>query len=281
MLGEERPGIDAHADAVDAGAEGIAEAAQDIVEQVTRNQDALVGYGNVLALWADRMTSPASVDDLVMIMANLSAETGRAAERNRVLERQLSASTVRIAKLRQNLIEVRQESTIDALTGVANRKAFNSKLRRLIAQAKADSSIEFSLVMLDIDHFKTFNDRHGHRTGDQVLRLVGRLLSDNVKGRDTAARYGGEEFAILLAGADLRAGLTVAEQVRKRLSSQSLIKRGTGETIGQITVSAGVAQHRVGERGADLVERADRALYEAKRTGRNRVCAAPEYGAAI
>lgn len=271
-------GADASADAVEAGAEDIAEVAQTLVEQVSNNQEALRSYGDVLTRAAGHIAAPTSLDDLVKVVATLSAETGRAAERNRTLERQLAASTVRIAKLRQDLVAVRQESTTDKLTGIANRKAFDAKLRRALAAAKADASAAFSLILLDVDHFKRFNDAHGHRTGDQVLRLFGRLLSDNVKGRDTPARYGGEEFAVLLIGADLRAGCAVAEQIRQRLAMQRLVKRGTGAAIGQITVSAGVAQHRPGENGASLIERADRALYEAKRSGRDRVCAAAENG---
>lgn len=124
-----------------------------------------------------------------------------------------------------------------------------------------------TLLMVDVDHFKRFNDEHGHRTGDQVLRLIGRLLTDNIKGRDMAARYGGEEFAVLLAGADLHAGASVAQQLCERLSAQRLIKRGTGDDLGRITISVGVAQHRAGDSGAALVERADQALYQAKRAG--------------
>lgn len=271
---EECLGGDTSTDAIDSGADALAEAAQGLVDQVSGNQEALDGYGSTLATWAKRLHGRTTVDDLVKAVAVLMAETTRASERNRTLEQQLSASTIRIAKLRQDLVEVRQEATTDGLTGIANRKAFEAKLRRAVAGAKAETSSTFSLLLLDVDHFKRFNDTHGHRTGDHVLRLVARLLSDNVKGRDSAARYGGEEFGIILSGADLDAGVTVAEQMRERLSSQRLIKRGTGEAVGQITISIGVAQHRLNESGTALVERADHALYEAKRSGRNRVCAA-------
>lgn len=273
-LYDEFLGRDVDSGPFDAGAEQIADVAQRILEQVSGNQNALTGYGDLLDRSAAHMAAPTSVESLRKIVATLSDETFQAVQRNRILERELSASTTRITKLRQDLIQTRQAASTDALTGIANRKTFDAKLRRCLALAKADPTATFSLIMLDVDHFKRFNDTHGHRMGDHVLRLVGRLLSDNVKGRDTPARYGGEEFAIILADADVNAGLTVAEQIRGRLCTQRVIRRGTGETIGQITISAGVAQHRPGESSASLIERADAALYEAKRSGRNKVCQA-------
>lgn len=263
---------DERTDAISKGTDEIAAAGQQLVEQVAANQQPLVDYGATLADWGKRLTQETTVEDLLKAVATLSLETSRASERNRTLEKQLSASSSRIAKLRQTLVDVKQEATVDGLTGIANRKAFDAKLRRSVAQLRTDPSAPLCLLMLDIDHFKQFNDTHGHRTGDQVLRLVARMLSDNVKGKDTAARYGGEEFAILLAGADLQAGMIVARQICARIGGQRLIKRGTGEQIGQVTLSVGVAQYQIGEGIASLVERADAALYEAKRTGRNKVC---------
>ena len=261
-------------EAVDSSADAISEAAQKLVDDVTANHGTLTAYSAALGTLAGGLNERSTVEDLLKAMATLSLETSRASERNRALEQQLSASSLRIAKLRQNLIEVKQEVTTCPLTGIANRKAFEIKLRRALTQAKADMSSPLCLLMLDVDHFKRFNDTYGHRTGDHVLRLVARMLSDNIKGKDTAARYGGEEFAILLAGADLQAGTIVARQICERIANQRLVKRGTGEQIGQITLSIGVAQHRAGENGTSFVERADDALYEAKRTGRSRVCAA-------
>lgn len=263
------------AGAVEADAEEIAEAAQTIVEQVSDNREALRQYGGVLDHWSEHLNPRFGIEGLLKAIAALTAETARASARNRELEAQLSASVARIGRLRHDLVQVRQEATTDAVTGIANRRAFDASLRRAVRNAQTDPSTPFSLLLLDIDHFKRFNDLHGHRTGDQVLQLIARLLADNIKGRDTAARFGGEEFTVLLAGADLKAGTTVAGQICERLAGQRLIKRGTGELVGQITVSIGVARHRAGESGAALIERADAALYEAKHTGRNRVCAAP------
>ncbi|WP_267359353.1 MULTISPECIES: GGDEF domain-containing protein [unclassified Methylobacterium] len=260
--------------AVVAGADDLAELAHGIVEQVARGGDAIRAYGGALDLYRTRLNAGTGAEDLLRAVAALTAETERASARNRTLEAQLSAAAGRIAGLREDLLQVRQEAATDALTGIANRRAFDSRLRRAIRDGAAGPSSRFALLMIDVDHFKRFNDAHGHKTGDLVLRRVARMLADNVKGRDIAARFGGEEFAVLLAGADLAAARTVAWQMCERLAAQVLVKRGTGETVGRVTISIGVAEHRVGESSANLIERADGALYEAKRTGRNRVCAA-------
>ncbi|TXN41550.1 GGDEF domain-containing protein [Methylobacterium sp. WL30] len=259
---------------VAAGADDLADVAQGIVEQVTRDGDAIRAYGGTLDHWRTHLNASSGTEELLRAVTMLTAETEGASARNRVLEAQLSASVGRIARLREDLLQVRQEAATDALTGIANRRAFDSKLRRAIKDAVANPSSRFALLMIDVDHFKRFNDEHGHKTGDQVLRRVARMLADNVKGRDTAARFGGEEFVILLAGADHAVARTVAWQMCERLAAQVLMKRGTGETVGRVTISIGVAEHRAGESGADLIERSDAALYEAKRTGRNRVCVA-------
>ena len=238
----------------------------------------MAGYGDVLTHWAAHLGQETSMAGLVGAVGTLTTETVRAVERSRALEQQLAASTARIAKLRRALADVKHEATTDVLTGIANRKAFDCRLRRALATAKADPAVPMSLLLLDVDHFKRFNDTYGHRTGDLVLRLVGRLLSDNVKGRDTVARYGGEEFAILLAGADRGAGTVVGRQICTALAGKRLVNKPGQSTAGQVTISVGVAQYRPGETAATLIERADHALYLAKDLGRNRVCTELELG---
>ena len=127
------------------------------------------------------------------------------------------------------------------------------------------------LLMFDIDHFKQFNDNYGHLTGDQVLRLVGMSLKQNVKGQDITARYGGEEFALVLPDTALRPALTVADQIRRAVMSKELKKKSTGEVLGRVTISVGVAMLHPSDDAHSLIERADGCLYAAKRNGRNRV----------
>jgi diguanylate cyclase len=261
-----------HVDAISSKSDAMDEAAQTLIEQLAGSQTAIREFGDALARGAARLDQDRTCDGLVQAIVTLTAETTRAVERNRELEQQLAASAARISKLRKSLADVKQEATTDTLTGLCNRRAFDVRLRRTLAQARAEPGTSSCLLLIDIDHFKRFNDTHGHRVGDLVLRLVARLLADNVKGRDTTARYGGEEFAVLLVGAELRAATVVARQICEALSSKRLVNKGTAQHFGQVTVSIGVAQARSGETAATLLERADVALYEAKRAGRNRVC---------
>ena len=223
-----------------------------------------------------RLIARPTPDELMTALVALNSETEAAQTRHRLLEEQLSASAGHIAELHRDLVETRRAAATDALTGLANRKAFDGFLRDSIARTRADAGSTFSLILLDIDRFKDLNDRHGHRFGDQVLRLVGRLLCEKTTVRDLAARYGGEEFAIVLGEAGIGAGVALAQEICGRLRAQRLVKRGSGDVVGQVTISAGVAQYRPGEAAHDVVERADRALYEAKRTGRDCVCPTPQ-----
>lgn len=189
---------------------------------------------------------------------------------NRQLEERLSASKQEINDLQENLEAVRTESLTDPLTQLANRKFFDITLEKAIAEA-LETNEAMSLMLTDIDHFKTFNDNFGHLTGDQVLRLVAMSVKHNVKGKDTTARYGGEEFAVILPNTILRAAVTVAEHIRRAVMAKELMKRSTGEHLGRMTISIGVATLRKGDTGQSLIERADTCLYAAKRHGRNRV----------
>ena len=186
------------------------------------------------------------------------------------LEAELAHSDDEINALRLALKEARRDAETDALTGVANRRLFDVRLRELIDEAGAGGE-PLSLLLLDIDHFKAFNDTHGHKAGDLVLRLVAAKLRDMVKGSDLVARYGGEEFAILLPQTTLDNAKKLAEKLRVGIARNQIVLKRTGRTLGTVTLSIGVAQYG-GEENADVfVEHADAHLYAAKSAGRNRV----------
>ena len=199
---------------------------------------------------------------------------------NKALEDRLTLSKSEISNLQQSLEAIRAESLTDPLTGLGNRKYFDRSIDMAVQNALA-SGEPLSLLMFDIDHFKSFNDSYGHLTGDQVLRLVGMSLKQTIKGQDITARYGGEEFAVVLPNTALRQALTVADHIRRAVMAKELKKKSTGEILGRVTISVGVSMLKPGDDTDSLIERADACLYAAKRNGRNRViCEAdPEYAA--
>ncbi|HEY0917926.1 GGDEF domain-containing protein [Devosia sp.] len=220
---------------------------------------------------ADAGLSGEMDSDAVKAMAQrLLAETRRMQDANHKLEQKLVASREDVAALQRDLDDVRREAMLDPLTKLFNRKYFDEGLVKAIVRA-ADGGGPLSLILLDIDEFKRFNDTWGHQTGDQVLRLVAMTLKSNIKGRDIAARYGGEEFAAILPQTDLEGAVIVADNIRKAIQSKELLKRSTNEKLGRITASFGVASFRAGDTPSTLIERADRCLYAAKNGGRNRV----------
>jgi diguanylate cyclase len=225
--------------------------------------ESLAGATEQLAISKDR-------DGLRGIVENLVATTKAMERSNQKLEERLSASKKEINELQVSLEAVRTESLTDPLTQLANRKYFDVTLEKAIADA-IEKDEPLSLMLTDVDHFKAFNDNFGHLTGDQVLRLVAISVRQNVKGKDIAARYGGEEFAVVLPNTILRAATTVADHIRREVMSKELMKRSTGEHLGHVTISIGVATLRKGDTPQSLIERADSCLYAAKRNGRNRV----------
>ncbi|MEJ0063083.1 MAG: GGDEF domain-containing protein [Alphaproteobacteria bacterium] len=229
-------------------------------------------FGKTLDSFAGQLNKVPALDSLKTIVDRVTQETRVITEQNTRLQTQLSQSTQQMSELRYNLDKVRQESLIDPLTEVGNRKFFQNGIERLIAEAM-EAMMPLSLLMIDIDHFKQFNDTHGHLVGDQVLKLVGKTLLESIKGRDMVARYGGEEFAVLLPQTPLDVGTLVGDQLRNLVGTKQITRRSTGESLGVITMSIGVAEYRSGESALQLIERADRNLYKAKQEGRNRVVA--------
>lgn len=210
-----------------------------------------------------------SASDPRPIIEKLVAQLSKATTRASALEANFLETSQELDKIRDSLKVAEQRSNTDALTGLANRRALEEFFRsaQIVAMEKGEP---LSILMIDIDHFKKFNDNYGHQVGDQVLRLVAKVLQDSVREDDLAARYGGEELIAVFPGADLAACGAVAERIRRRIAEARLTRRTTGQEISSVTVSIGVAQFRLAESADAMVERCDRALYQAKRLGRNR-----------
>lgn len=227
-------------------------------------------YGRALLNARGGLKADVTQETLRTLVEGLLIATKAMEKRTTTLETELKHSSSQVSELKKQLDVVRRESRTDALTGIANRKTFDLELEGAIAEF-IETGLPMTLLMCDIDFFKKFNDTWGHQTGDQVLRLVANCLSENVKGRDTAARYGGEEFAVILRHTRLSDAINLANQIRTTVESRKLIKKSTGEILGAITISIGVAEVVAGDSGEELIHRADLCLYRAKQTGRNRV----------
>jgi diguanylate cyclase len=221
-------------------------------------------------------------DQVKAIVESLMKSTCQMRDTNKALEQRLTLSKTEIGNLQQSLEAIRAESLTDPLTCLGNRKYFDSAIDMAVQNALANGE-PLSLLMFDIDHFKSFNDSYGHLTGDQVLRLVGMSLKQTIRGQDITVRYGGDEFAVVLPNTALRHALTVADHIRRAVMAKELKKKSTGEILGRVTISVGVSMLKPDDDIHSLLERADACLYAAKRNGRNRViCEAdPEYAAEI
>ena len=243
------------------------EAVHDAIDTAMATANA---YSGTLQSASGDLGHDMSEAELRTMAQKLLGETRRMQDANAQLEQKLEASRDDIAALQRDLDEVRRESMLDPLTKIFNRKSFDEGLLKSFTEA-AQLGTPLCLMLLDIDHFKRFNDTWGHQTGDQVLRLVALSVKQNVKGADLAARFGGEEFAVILPNTPMRSALTVAEHIRRAVMSKELVKRSTGENLGRVTISIGVASYRPGDTYASLIDRADTCLYAAKRGGRNKV----------
>lgn len=199
-------------------------------------------------------------------------------EQNADLETRLAESANEITTLQQSVQDIEAEAMRDPLTGVANRARFDRAIHQCIAEATA-SGDPLALLLADIDFFKAFNDKWGHQTGDQVLRLVAEVMDANIRSDDLLARYGGEEFAMLLPGANLKNAAQLADRIRGAVECRRLKKRRSDEDLGAVTMSIGVAQLRRADTVESLIERADECLYAAKGAGRNKVVSEADLGA--
>ncbi len=161
------------------------------------------------------------------------------------------------------------------LTGLLNRRGFEGAIDKAMENMRTTRE-PLSIIMLDIDHFKRVNDTYGHLTGDDLLRVIAKTLKDYVRGKDIVCRYGGEEFVILLSDTPLAGAVNVAEKIRTHFASMTWKQKSTSVSMGRITLSCGVSQYRTEEALESFVQRADVALYQSKKMGRNQVT--PEMG---
>ncbi|MES0882176.1 GGDEF domain-containing protein [Roseibium sp. SCP14] len=243
---------------------------EELVDSIKLCTDATSDYGAALEQAGEKIKSVADPEKLQIYVTHLVKSTQNAVSSNRKLESQLLESKKHIESLQSALEAIRYESLTDELTTLNNRKHFENSIEKITDQSN-ESGRGFALLMTDIDHFKKFNDTYGHQTGDQVLRLVALAVKQNIKTQDVACRYGGEEFAIILPHTDLEEAKKIGESIRTAVMSKELVKRSTGENLGRVTISVGIACYQNMDTPHSILSRADEALYSAKNAGRNLV----------
>ena len=227
-------------------------------------------FSHVLENCQGTLSSKPDISIISDLVTGLIEETRDIKKTNKDMAQSLTTMNKVIDSLRSDMKSLSSVAMTDQLTGIANRRAFDKTIREMIDQF-VENRQPFSLLMIDIDHFKQFNDTYGHAIGDKVLVYVAGALKDGVKGDDVVARYGGEEFAIFLPETDYAGAMAVGEHVRKKIAQKRLTLSARQKSLGKITISVGVAVAHAQDDEFLLMERADKGLYQAKRNGRNQV----------
>ncbi|MET0090892.1 MAG: diguanylate cyclase [Candidatus Thiodiazotropha sp.] len=228
-------------------------------------------FDETLRQQSEALDANPSVEDLRSIASKLLEATTRSIQNNRVMQEQLQSVEQQTQHLQEEVQKLRDEASTDPLTGLYNRKALSQRMQALLESARTSGGDAFSVLMLDIDHFKRFNDSFGHIIGDEVIRRVGKTMRELLREEDFPARYGGEEFTVVLPSTRMDTAVEIARQIHQAVAKLSLVRRSTKERLPGITISVGAAQMRPGDTCETLLERADQALYLAKEGGRNRV----------
>jgi diguanylate cyclase len=253
-----------------ATSERIAKELNGVIANINAAGDHATDYGAELEQATHRLQQGVTAESLREVIAGIADATLKMSAQNKELSAQLQKSSVEMDGMRRTLRQVRAEAMTDSLTGLANRKLFDDTLRSRLRESQAEGTT-LCLMLCDIDHFKRFNDTWGHQTGDQIIRFVATTLQRFAPPGGLAARYGGEEFAMVLPRMSIDSARELSERIRQMIESKTLVRKSTGEDLGRISVSSGVAVVRADDTPATIIERADACLYVSKRNGRNRV----------
>lgn len=210
------------------------------------------------------------IHEIKTILAEIIAETQELAESSLLFQAKLNDSKLEIQLLHKELAQVRETAITDGLTGLLNRRAFDQMLDEHIENQKRSAG-KLCLLILDLDHFKRINDNFGHRVGDHVLRYTAKLMQQHIAENHYAARYGGEEMAVIMPDTPLNKAMEIAEKIRSALAQYPLKQKDNSESLGKVTLSVGVSAFKASDTLESLIDRADKALYQAKNNGRNQV----------
>lgn len=265
---------DAHEAAVNNLSNSVKEIIHNFLNKVNKEGQGLTNYAQTLSSFSEKMENANNIGDIKELIGHLLEETKKRESATQSMQTSLESMALEMKKLRAEVSKLNSEATTDSLTKVNNRRAFDMEVENFISASKADKK-PLCLLLIDLDDFKRFNDKFGHTIGDKILRFVATLLKNNIKGCDSVARFAGEQFAILLPETAYQGAYIVAENIRERLSKQTLSDSAEKIELGTVTASIGVAQYSYGDSAEQLIRQADRFMHEAKRAGKNKVMGNP------
>lgn len=241
-----------------------------IVGEITELTGQTEKYESLVSNSVAKLSEGSSVQQIRDVVNEIVVETKKIGGVGKTIQHKLKETTYELEAIKKDFEKVKNETLVDFLTGIPNRKAFDEKLAMSIDEALSEND-DLSLLVIDIDFFKRFNDQYGHIVGDEVLKIVAKNVKENVRGRDFLARFGGEEFVVILPQTPLSGANTVAENIRHFFDRTKLKVVASSKNLGKVTVSIGAALYKPGEAIETFIDRSDQALYFAKNTGRNRV----------
>jgi len=259
--------------------DGLSELLGKLAKVAATSGEGTAEYARALGECERELGNIADAEGLQRVIKSLVRSTSEARSAAEKVRAELEASRAEMQQLRDSVGNLQSEALSDPLTGLHNRRGFESALTDLYGVGGSGLA-SAALLMADIDHFKKVNDTYGHLIGDQVIRATAQVLKSAVKGRDVVARFGGEEFVVLLPETPGHGALALAEQIRAAFGKLRIRRQGSDEIIAQITISIGVATALPGESVEQAIDRADQALYRAKNEGRNCVRVAETAAAA-
>ena len=236
-------------------------------------------YAKTLAQCEQDLSTISDPAGVSRIIQSLVTSTNTVRQSTETLHQEVTATRDEMQQLRGQMGVLQNQAQTDPLTRLRNRRGFEQAVAEYLQGSEVDLG-GCTVMIADIDHFKRVNDSYGHLVGDQVIKALAQVLQNNVKGRDIAARWGGEEFIVFLPATAAAGAVRLAEQLRLAFSKTRIKRGGKQEVSDPVTISIGVAEIESGEALERAVDRADRALYQAKGDGRNCVRVAPSQSAA-
>src|SRR3989339_831632 len=243
---------------------------KDITGHVLETEGDLAGHGQNLGELANQISEAHNYNQIKGIVDQMIVETKELVDSGKRLQTRMKISSEDLKQLQQELEKSQQEAQTDALTSLLNKRGFEKRFELERIRAKQNET-PFSIIMVDIDHFKKVNDTFGHLVGDSLLKSVANILKSQLRKNDIASRYGGEEFLILLPETGIDGATAAAQKIKDNLAKKEWKLKETGESMGRVTVSMGIALYRLNEPEEALIKRADDALYLAKNNGRDRI----------